>query len=173
MKRTTKRVGALGAATIAVMGTGIAFAAWTATGTGSGVAKGYTMTVTVSAGSVSGLTTATQQLWPGNTGASAVVALTNNNPFAVQVTGIAQTASSHITASGGKSTCPDDSITYTAPTATQLGNLLNGAVLNASESQSYELVGNVSMPATADDGCQGATFSIPVTVTEVQHANHS
>src|SRR4051794_2021900 len=39
MNRTTKRIGALGTATVAVIGTGVAFAAWTATGTGAGSAK--------------------------------------------------------------------------------------------------------------------------------------
>src|SRR4051812_1581623 len=36
MTRNTKRIGALGTATVAVMGAGLAYAAWTADGTGSG-----------------------------------------------------------------------------------------------------------------------------------------
>ena len=56
MKNFTRRSTAAVVATLALVGTGIAFAAWTSTGTGSGSADATSATdLTVTVGSTSGL----------------------------------------------------------------------------------------------------------------------
>ncbi len=80
MKNFTRRSTIAGVATLALVGTGIAFAAWTSTGTGSGTADATNaVNLTVNVGNASGL-------YP--TGSkTATFTVTNPNPYAVKLTG--------------------------------------------------------------------------------------
>jgi hypothetical protein len=153
---------AAGAAALAVLaGAGVAYAAWTASGTGTAGAKATTFQpLTVSAGATTAL------LYPGGS-ADAVVSITNPNPFPVKITQIGQdtTPGKYVSSDQGAS-CTDASgsthptgVTLTTATGTPL------ASVPANSSAPVTLTGKVTMSAASDNGCQGATFAIPVTVT--------
>jgi hypothetical protein len=135
-----------------IMAAGIAFAAWTATGTGSGYAKATTAqpltTVDVSAS-----TAAT--LYPGATG-DVQLEISNPNPYIVRVTDV--TGNGAITASAGG--CNATSVTFTDQTG-----MSPGLQVAAGGSATFTLTGAVQMDGTANDACQGATFTIPVSLS--------
>lgn len=152
MARSTSRRLARRSTVLAVLlgllvAAGIAFAAWTATGTGSGYAKARTAqpltTVDVSA-SVSAT------LYPGATG-DVLLRINNPNPYPVVVTDV--TGNGAITASNGG--CNVASVSFTDQTGLSLN-------VPASSAQTFTLSGAVQMSAAANDNCQGATFTIPV-----------
>ena len=143
------------------MGAGVAFAAWTASGTGAAGAKATSFqALTVSAG------TATAQLYPGGSG-DAVVSVTNPNPFAVKITQITQDVSAGKFVSSDQGANCTDAAASIHPTGISLtaasGSPL--ATIAASSTSSFTLTGKVAMSNTSDTLCQGAVFSIPVIVT--------
>ncbi len=129
---------------------GIAFAAWTATGTGSGYAKATTAqpltTVDVSA-------TTPATLYPGATG-DVLLRINNPNPYPVVVNDV--TGNGAITASNPS--CNVASVTFTDQTGLSLN-------VPASSAATFTLSGAVQMSTAANDNCQGATFTIPVALT--------
>ncbi|GIV00567.1 MAG: hypothetical protein KatS3mg014_2182 [Actinomycetota bacterium] len=129
---------------------GIAFAAWTATGTGSGYAKATTAqpltTVDVSA-------TTPATLYPGATG-DVLLRINNPNPYPVVVNDV--TGNGAITASNPS--CNVASVTFTDQTGLSLN-------VPASSAATFTLSGAVQMSTAANDDCQGATFTIPVALT--------
>lgn len=135
-------------------GAGAAYGFWSASGTGSGVATTGDMdAVTIesaTAGDVTG-----SPLYPGATG-DVVLKVHNPNAFAVHVVNILQVEDADITASGGTGSCDTTGVTYTAPTT--VADIAPGY-------STISLTGAVAMDSTSDDGCQGATFEIPVTLT--------
>ena len=154
MARTTKKHTRRGAAitvlVVMVFTAGIAFAAWTATGAGSGYAKATTpgplTTVDASA-------TVAATLYPGATG-DALISIDNPNPYAVVVTDV--TGSGAISSSNGA--CNVVSVTFTDQTGLTL-NVPGGATVD------FPLTGAVQMSGAANDNCQGAVFTIPVTLS--------
>jgi hypothetical protein len=140
-----------GAVTLLVLGVvGLVYAAWTATGTGEGYAKATEAqdltTVDVSA-------TAPAELYPGGQG-DVVVRISNPNPYPVNVTAI--DGNGAITADSGHAGCVTTGVTYTDQ-VTDIDVPANGtadATLNNA----------ASMSNASDDGCQGATFTIPVSL---------
>jgi hypothetical protein len=143
-------VGAIGAASFA-------FAAWTASGTGNGYAKATTAqnltTVDVSAS-----TTAT--LYPGANG-DLLIKISNPNPYAVTVTGVSGNGT--ITADAGHSLCGSDGTHPTGVTFTNQTGL--NISVPASGSTQTTLSGSVHMANTSDNSCQGATFTVPVSLS--------
>jgi hypothetical protein len=131
------------------MAAGIAFAAWTATGTGSGYAKATTAqpltTVDVSA-------TTAATLYPGATG-DVELEISNPNPYPVRVTSVS--GSGAITASDAL--CNVASVTFTDQSSLTLD-------VGATTSAAFTLSGAVSMSGAANDDCQGAVFTIPVSL---------
>ncbi len=128
---------------------GVAVAAWLATGTGSGSAKATTaIALTTSTA------TASADLYPGGTGALKIT-INNPNPYPVTVTDIA--SSGAITAAGGTGTC-----TTTGVSLTTLTGLTDAIAANGSATFTH--AGAVSMSNLSEDGCQGATFTIPVSL---------
>lgn len=131
---------------------GVAFAAWTATGSGNGYAK---------AGTISALTTVdasastTAQLYPGGTGD---VKLTVNNPnsFPVVVTAVAGNGT--ITSDKGSACNASTGVTFTDTTGLS-------TTVAASGSATITLTGKAAMSSSSDNSCQGAVFTIPVTLT--------
>jgi hypothetical protein len=130
----------------------VAFAAWTASGSGSGYAKAKTAqaltTVDVSAST-------TAQLYPGGTG-DVIVKITNPNPYAVTVTGLAGAGT--ITSDKGAMCDAATGVTYTAPSSPSLA-------VAAGASTQFTLTGAVAMSNSSANACQGAVFTIPVTLT--------
>jgi hypothetical protein len=140
---------ALAAAITIIFSSGVALAFWTAGGTGSGTAAATTaIALTTSTA------TPTAQLYPGGTG-DAKVTINNTNSYAVTVTDI---VGGTITGSSGVGTCTTTGVTFT-------NQHLLTSVVGAHGSATLTLAGAVSMSNASDDGCQGAVFTIPVTIT--------
>ncbi len=133
-----------------VLAAGIAFAAWTATGTGSGYAKATTAQPLTTV-DVSAVTPAT--LYPGATG-DVLLRISNPNPYDVVVTDV--TGNGAITASDPG--CNVASVSFTDQTGLSL-------TVTAGNSATFTLAGAVQMSGAANDNCQGATFTIPVLLT--------
>jgi hypothetical protein len=151
MRRITRKAAVVAALVLALGVAGVAGAAWLASGTGSGNAKATT---------AQGLTTldasadTTAQLFPGGTG-DLVVKIKNPNPYPVQVQTITQNGVP--TADGGHSGCTTTGVSLTTVT---------GATDNVPANSTVEFThtGKVSMDNTSQDACQGATFTIPVSL---------
>ncbi len=133
---------------------GVALAAWTATGTGTGAAKATTATaLTVANG------TASADLYPGFADGDLSVDVTNPNSYDIEVSAVEYTGGA-ITGAGGIGTCTTTGVTMDAgsiavgPTTITAGSTVNIPVADV-----------INMDNTSDNGCQGATFTIPVTVT--------
>jgi hypothetical protein len=153
MKRKITRKVTVGALALGVtMAATVAFAAWTATGSGNGYAQAKTA-VALTTIDVSASTTA--QLYPGATG-DVLIKITNPNPYAVTVTGLAGAGA--ITSNKGATCDGATGVTYTAPVAPSLA-------VAAGASTQFTLTGAVAMSNASNNACQGAIFTIPVTLT--------
>jgi hypothetical protein len=143
------------ASTLAALMTtcGVAFAYWALIGSGSAsAASGAFGPVTVAA--FSGGDAPTSALAPG--GSSDVVLRVNNaNAFPIVLTAVALNGT--ITASGGIGTCTTTGVTVNFPS--------NPSITVPGGSHLIDLAGAASMNLTAQNGCQGATFHIPVSIT--------
>jgi hypothetical protein len=153
-KPTVRRIVVVTAVVTATMGGGIAIAAWTSSGAGTAGAKAGTAAAPTT--STADLTALTPLLYPGTTGAARIL-VNNPNPYPVKVVSV--TGNGTPTGSGGIGTCANTGITWTAQTPT------TGNTVPANGSAPVTLPGAVTMSTSVDDGCQGATFSIPVQVT--------
>jgi hypothetical protein len=143
----------VGAVTILVMGAvGLVYAAWTTNGSGSGYAKaGSSQTLTTI--DVSASTTAT--LYPSSDG-DVMIKISNPNSYPVRVTDI--TGNGAVTADAGHTGCVTTGVTFT----NQTGKTIDVA---AGGSTQVTLTGAAHMSSSSDNGCQGATFTIPVSLT--------
>jgi hypothetical protein len=136
---------------------GLVYAAWTTNGTGSGYAKAGTAQ-SISTVDVSASTSAT--LYPGVSG-DVLIKLDNPNPYAVTVTAV--TGSGSITADAGHSGCTTTGVTFTNQTGLSLViPAKSGGVDGVLQTT---LTGAASMSNASLNACQGATFTIPVTLT--------
>jgi hypothetical protein len=148
-------VGAL-FAVIAVTGS-VAVAAWLSGGTGNGFAKATTAQslTTVDA---SASTPAT--LYPGATG-NVTLDINNPNPYPVRVTSV--TGNGAITSSAGAACNASTGVSF----ADQTGLTLD---VPASSDMTFTLNGAVSMSNASDNSCQGAVFTIPVSLSGQSNA---
>lgn len=138
----------------AVIAGGVTFGSW-AVGSdpGNGYAKAKSSAnLTLSDSSAS----TTAQLFPGGTG-DVVVKVTNPNPFAVTVTSVKGTGGA-ITSDKGAACNLSTGVSYTDQTGLSLS-------LAAGATGTFTLAGAASMSNASDTTCQGAVFSIPVTLT--------
>jgi hypothetical protein len=144
--------------TLVVLGAvGLVYAAWTATGGGQGYAKA-TSAQALATVDVSASTGAT--LYPGANG-DVLVRVSNPNPYPVRVTGIAGSGS--ITADAGHPACVTTGVSYTDQTGLVIDVPAGG------QTQST-LTGAAHMSNASDNGCQGATFTIPVSLAGASNA---
>jgi hypothetical protein len=163
MKFLGKRRLIFGAVTVMVLGiVSLGYAAWTSSGGGTGFAKAASAQ-SLTTGST-GTTSAT--LYPGAAG-DLVVNVTNPNSYPIKITSV--TGNGTITADSSHATCGQDvshptGVTYTDQTG------LNIAV-PASTSQTITLSGTVHMTNASDNSCQGATFSVPVSMAAASNAS--
>lgn len=123
----------------AALGSGVAYAAWTSSGTGSATTKAGTALAPVVAGGA----VTTGLLYPGTSG-TAVVTVSNPNPYPVTVTSIAP---------NGAGTC-----------GVSFVERFPGAQL-AANSAPVAIAFSVSMAPNAPNNCQGASIDVPVVVT--------
>lgn len=146
--RNIKRSAVIGGTTLALVGGGIAFAAWTSTGNGSGTATAISDAgLTVSADDVSGL-------YP--TGSVAVTAtVKNNNPYKVALDSI-------VVGDITSDVAGCDATSVSAPDNEAPGKTLSAAG-EPGDSASFPFA--VSMSNDAPDECQGAVFTVRFTAT--------
>ena len=138
---------------VVLTGGGIAAALWSANGSGPGQAKALSaqsLTVTAATGAA--------DLYPGFTGGDVFFTITNPNPYPVTFTSM--TAGTVTSSNPGA--CPSANVSV----ANATGLSLAAAASSTSGTQSIANV--VTMAAGAPDGCQGATFTINLTLSGSQ-----
>jgi hypothetical protein len=151
---------AIAAAVLVVGGTlvGVAIAAWTTGGSGSGQASaGTAANMTISAG------TPTSSLYP-NGSADVAATISNPNPYKVHISSISMGA---VTVDSGHSGCNASSSVTGASSATNggAGWDVPAKVGSTNGSLNVDIANAVSMDNTANDACQGATFTVALTAT--------
>jgi hypothetical protein len=96
-------------------------------------------------------------LLPAGPAADVTIKVNNPNSFAVTITNVA--GNGPITPDTGHPSCTTTGVTFTNQTG------LSDTVPANSTNDSIDLAGTASMSANSLSGCQGATFTIPLTVT--------
>ncbi|HEX7308238.1 hypothetical protein [Lentzea sp.] len=144
-----KRTAVIAAVAIAALGGGIAYAAWSSTGSGSG-SVGSTAELNSTISPVNGA----GGLYPGRT-VSYSVTINNPNGYPVKVTGISAGSSALVNGCAAG--------TVTSPAVTD-----PAGTIAAGQSGTYTL--QATMNADASDACKAQTFSLPLTATLVSAA---
>jgi hypothetical protein len=159
--RFNKRLGGvIGALVMLLAGAAVVYAAFTATGSGSGTARA----VTAQSINITPTTCANADLFPGGPAGAICFTLTNNNPYAVHFTSVTYPASSAIVANSA--TCSNANVSIASGLSSTLATPIN---VNANTTTgTLSLPGVVQMASTALDGCQGASFNVPITLTGTQ-----
>lgn len=133
---------------------GAAYAYFTSHGSGTG--HGTTGTIQpVTVAAFVGGDTPSSTLLPGGT-ADVIVRVSNPNAFSVKLVSVSGNGT--ITASGGIGTCTTTGVTFTNQSGLS-------ATIAASGTTLVHLAGAANMSSASQTGCQGATFSIPVSIT--------
>jgi hypothetical protein len=132
---------------------GAAWAYFRSSGSGNGHGTTGTMS-TVILNAVAG--TPSAALYPGGTGD---VSIEVNNPNDYAVTLVSVTGNGTITPDAGHAGCTTTGVTF----ANQTG--LSTSIPASATNYQVHFSGAVSMSASSSSGCQGASFSIPVTIT--------
>jgi hypothetical protein len=142
----------------AVVLAGIAIAAWVVSGSGTGYAKaGSSSALTLSDASAS----TSADLYPGAAGA-VKLKVSNPNPFPVRITAVASNGA--VTSDKGAGCDASTGVSFTNQSGLSLDLLANET------NKVFTLTGAVSMSNASDNTCQGAVFSIPVSVTATSNA---
>jgi hypothetical protein len=158
-KKSGRLAAKTAAATVALCvltGTGGAYAYWATVGAGSGSGTNGTMIMVTVDALVAGDTLQTT-LVPGGT-ADVAVRASNPNAYAVQVYAISGNGAA--TADAGHPACLTTGVTFVAP-ASPLAPAIS---IPAQSSVLITLPGAAAMSFASSSGCQGATFSLPVTL---------
>jgi hypothetical protein len=137
---------------VLVAAASVAYAAWTASGGGSGYAKASSAQA-LSTLDTSATTSAT--LYPGATG-DVKLKINNPNPYPVRITGVGGNGT--ITSDKGSACDASTGVTFT----NQSGLALD---VPAASSATFTLSGAVAMTNASDNSCQGAVFTIPVSLS--------
>ena len=141
-----------------VLAAAVAFAAWTATGSGSGYAKA-TSAQALTTVDVSASTTA--DLYPGNSDGDVLLRVSNPNPYPVRVTSV--TGNGAITSDKGAACNMSTGVTFDDQTGLSLD-------VAASSAASFTLDGAANMSNASANACQGAVFTIPVSLSGQSNA---
>ncbi|MGD0985617.1 MAG: hypothetical protein ABSA65_17670 [Acidimicrobiales bacterium] len=149
-----RTVFAFGAIVALVIGVGASVAYGYFTSYGSGTGSGSTGTLrTVTVATVG---TPTVPLFPGGTG-DVVFSVTNPNDFTVSLVSVSGDGT--ITADADHSGCTTTGVTLSVPPVDL------PISIPAETVQPIDLSGAASMSPSSLSACQGATFSIPITIT--------
>jgi hypothetical protein len=154
------------ATTCALVVAGLVFAAWLASGGGSGYAK---------AGSAQGLTTldasasTSATLYPGVTG-DVRLELSNPNAFPVRITSVSLNGTNgDITPDAGHASCTTTGVSFTNQTGLTIDV---PAKVGATNGETQATLNNAASMSNASlDACQGATFTIPVSLSGQSNAS--
>lgn len=152
-----KRAISIGVTVAALVAASLVYAAWTSSGSGSGTAKA---TSAQSLTTIDASATTTATLYPGATG-NVRITISNPNPYPVRVTSV--TGNGAITADAGHSSCTTTGVSFADQTGQTIDIAANGQT-------SVTLNNAASMSNASDNGCQGATFTIPVTLAGASNA---
>jgi hypothetical protein len=169
MRKSVKRAIVVGTAIAAVGVVGVAYAAWDANTTGNAAAQAETGKNLVV---LDAKTDAT--LYPGATG-NATIEIKNPNKYPVKVSSLQwdQGAGVKATPVSG-STCNNTGVYFGDFSKSSIGSgglLAVKLELAAGETKAFTLTNAVHMINNSENGCQGATFSIPVAVTAASNAS--
>ncbi|MET8998251.1 hypothetical protein [Amycolatopsis sp. Hca4] len=145
-KRSAIVLGAVGAVAVA----GVAYAAWTSTGSGTGSVSSTTSVNSTITPAGSG-----SALYPGG-GTDFTVTVNNPNDYPVVVTGISAGTSNAV------GSCAAGTVTSPAPADTT-------GTIAAGGSKTYTL--HATMSAGATDACKSVTFVLPLTATLASNAS--
>lgn len=164
MRKSVKRAIVIGTAVAVTGAVGTAaFASWLANGSGDAYAKaGQAQELQITEA------TTTATLYPGVVG-DASIKIKNPNPYPVKVSTIAWTPGDGVKASGGIGTCVNTGVYFGDFSKGPVGSngVLSGLKLEleAGEARTFTLTDAVRMIDNSENGCQNATFRIPVKVT--------
>ena len=162
-RRTLLALGATGSILIV---SAIVFAAGLAPGSGSGYAKAGSSQA-LSTLDASASTSAT--LYPGVSG-DVTVKISNPNPFPVRVTSVALDGdNSDITPDAGHASCSPTGVSFTDQTGLTIDVPAKSGGTNGNVTAT--LTGAASMSNASVNACQGATFTIPVTMSGASNAS--
>ena len=153
MRKRVSRKLAVVTTMVALAAVGLVYAAWTTNGSGSGYAK---------AGSAQALTTVdvsastSATLYPGGPAGDVSIRISNPNSFPVTVTGVSGNGS--ISADAGHAGCTTTGVSFSDQTGLSIS-------VPASGQTTATLSGAATMSNASLNACQGATFTIPVTLS--------
>jgi hypothetical protein len=153
MRKRVSRKLAVMTTVAALSAVALVYAAWTTNGGGSGYAKAGTAQA-LSTVDVSASTSAT--LYPGGPAGDVLIRVSNPNSYPVTVTAVSGNGA--ITPDGGHAGCTTTGVSFTDQTGLNISVPANGAT-------TATLSGAASMSNASVDGCQGATFAIPVSIS--------
>lgn len=163
--RNMSRKHGLATATITLLMLGVVgfvYAQWIASGSGEGYAKAGKATKLITNDVSASVSTTAGLLYPGTDG-DVLVQIHNPNPYPVKVTKIS-TGAGGVTGAGGTGACSTTGVSLNSPQAVSI------AVPAEGDSAKEVLSNAAHMSNSSDDGCQGATFTIPVELIGVSSA---
>jgi len=157
ISRKRKLVVAVAVVVLAIVAVGVGLGAWSLGGTGNGAAKATTAS-SITLADATAFTSA--DLYPGATG-NLKLRATNPNPFPVRITAVSGNGT--ITSDKGAACDASTGVTF----ANQTGLTLD---LAAGATATLTVPSSVSMTNASDNACQGAVFTVPVSLTAVSNA---
>lgn len=157
---------ALGATSSVLIVSAFVFAAWLAPGSGSGYAKAGSSQA-LSTLDASASTSAT--LYPGADG-DVTVKISNPNAFPVRITSVSLDGDdSDIEPDGSHASCSPTGVSFTDQTGLTIDVPAKSGGTNGSATGT--LTGAAHMSNASANGCQGATFTIPVSMSGASNAS--
>ena len=162
MKRRLVLVSAMAAVFAVGVGAGGAYAYFTSHGSGTGsAATGSALGITATAAASPG---ANPNLYPGGPGVAVNFTVNNPNPYPVSFTGWSGATLSGVTPVGSN-TCTTGDFQIAAASGS-FGSALNiPANTSSSPGVSGTANGVVQLTTSAQNGCQGATVTVTLTLT--------
>jgi hypothetical protein len=143
----------LGMLLLVLVPSGAAFAYWTVTGIGAASANSGTIS-TPSVVALAGGDAPSSALLPGGT-SDVILRIVNPNSYALTLTSISVNGSIAVT--GATGTCTSSGVTTNFPSSPTIAVPVGSSLVH--------LPGAALMSLGSQSGCQGATFSIPVSVS--------
>lgn len=151
MRYFKARLALVAVAAVGVIAAGVAYAAWTGPGQGEGYGKATRWQMLTTDDASARLV---GDLYPGGRGDLAFE-WHNPNPFAVRITEIRLAGPIEATPPDPNLTCNPSTIEYTPPATFEYD-------VGPDQSALFIIDNGLSMDVDADDGCQGASFTLPV-----------
>lgn len=157
--RSTRRTVVVAALVGGMLAGSVALASWLATGTGTGAAKAVTAdSLVVTNG------TASADLYPGMADGDLYLTVQNTNDYPIAITAVEAAAGSVTSDAGVNCQGANTGVSLDA------GSIAVTESVAANATVSFTVADIVNMSNASDTSCQGATFTIPVTVSGASDA---